>query len=154
MTGKNIPINTTVLMEYVINNLKMYHEYVNSTGDEPDFNPYNSPIVYRTDDGKSVEIPEEVKKEAIKVWNNKNNSINEHTNNEINNQNNEFEELEETPTQQNINKPIKQYTESKYIKKPKEKIIYVEKKSNNIILYLIILVVLIAIGYYFYKNKK
>jgi len=134
MTGKSIPISTTVLMEYVMNNLIKYHEYLEATGEEPDFNPYKQPIVYTLEDGRSIEIPENVKIEAIKVWQKKN----------LNIDNDEFEDIDESPYDE---------TRSKKHKSNEQKVIVIKEKQSNTILYIVLLVVALIVGYFIYSNK-
>lgn len=136
MTGKSIPVSTTVLMEYVMNNLIKFHEYLEATGEEPEFNPYKQPIVYTLEDGRSIEIPENVKIEAIKVWQKKN----------LNIDNDGFEDIDESPydtpkTDKNKNKP------------QKTEVIVVKEESSNSMLYIVLLIVVLIVAYFVYTKK-
>lgn len=124
MTGKSIPVNTTVLMQYVIDSLRKYHEYIEATGEEPDINPYSTPLVYRLEDGRAIEIPDKVKEEAIKVWQS---------------QDAQFEDVDEYPEE--------------VADVGRSKVVYVKERSSNMMYILLILVVL-AFAYYVYKNNK
>lgn len=147
MTGKSIPVNTTLLMEYVINSLTKYHEYVESTGEEPEFNPYRDPIIYRLEDGRSIEIPEQVKTEAIKHWKNRDSKP-------INNM---YSDIDEEPNnllvnRKHLQKPLE--VEQSLNIQPKEKVIIVKEESSSNYIYIAIIVLLLGLGFYLYKNNK
>lgn len=67
LTGNQIPVKSDELINYVLNKFLVYNQYVNDTGQEPDFNPYLNPIVYTTKDGKTIEIPKVIVQEAINI---------------------------------------------------------------------------------------
>lgn len=69
-TGKNIPLQLDTGINYVIEKLKAYD---NALATNPDLitrsdSPYNHKIIMKTNEGKYIEIPTEVQREAIKKW--------------------------------------------------------------------------------------
>lgn len=135
-TGKTVPIQTSVLLEYVLNKFKKYDEYVESTGEEPEYNPYSSPILYRLDNGKVIEVPKEIIKEAVNIKTNLNVELKD----------TEFRKLNETPEKELVKIPPKVSSNEQMTEKP--------TSSNNTMIYIIVIVVLIAIAFYFYKKSK
>lgn len=68
MTGKEIPLNVNSLIAHVHNKLDEYAFLKESTGTEPGSNPFTQPVIFTTDEGKLVQVPAEIQKQAIASW--------------------------------------------------------------------------------------
>jgi len=66
-TGTSYPINPDILQEYVTQQLAIYDQGTKD-GNPDDFSPYRDPILYQTEDGKVVQIPQDVQVKAINEW--------------------------------------------------------------------------------------
>ena len=130
-TGNKIPIALTEFINYVQQILNEYDELLKATGTSPDFNPYTETLIYKTKDGKIVQIPEEIKKIAIN--DRKKNEACENGICSIKNKKidlvNEIEDKGTTPPE-----------------------IVIIKEKNNKIYYLILIIIILAFIYYI--NKK
>ena len=67
-TGNNISVPEDELIAYVHFSLSRYEELVNASGEEPSYNPYTQPIVYTMEDGRQVQVPEEIHQKALQMW--------------------------------------------------------------------------------------
>lgn len=67
-TGKEIPLNVNVLVNHVHNKLDEYMYLKETTQAEPPNNPFSQPVIFTTDDGKLVQVPVEIQKQAIASW--------------------------------------------------------------------------------------
>ena len=67
-TGNKVPIKIDELMNQVYDKLDQHDRLVAATGATPDYSPYKDPIVYTTQDGRTVQIPDEIQRQAIKDW--------------------------------------------------------------------------------------
>lgn len=67
-TGNKIPINAHELTDYVKQQLASHDAFVSGNKTLPEFNPYTHPIIYKTKDGKTIMIPDEIQKQAISQW--------------------------------------------------------------------------------------
>jgi len=67
-TGNNISIPEEELISFVHFSLARYEELVDASGSDPSYSPYSQPIIYTTQDGKQVQIPEEIQQNAIQIW--------------------------------------------------------------------------------------
>lgn len=65
-TGVNVPVSLDVLITYVISLLQKYDADL-AQGIVPPTNPYNEKIIMQHD-GITIDIPEEVHREAVKKW--------------------------------------------------------------------------------------
>lgn len=63
ITGNKIPISKEELINYTHKQLSLY-----DAGKMQDANPYSQPIVYITKEGKMIQVPQEIQKEAISSW--------------------------------------------------------------------------------------
>jgi len=59
-TGNSIPIETNKLVNYCIEQFENF-----DAKPESKFNPYNNNIIYKTDDNRYIEIPNEIKELAM-----------------------------------------------------------------------------------------
>ena len=64
-TGNKVPISTDELIKYVHFKLIEFDAIVAENKSIPSFNPYVHAIIYKTKDGKTIKIPEEIQKQAI-----------------------------------------------------------------------------------------
>ena len=71
MTGNNIPINEQEILSFVKAQLEEYNKLIKDSI-KPDFDPINNPIIYKTSDGKIIQVPKETQNKAISEWNNSN----------------------------------------------------------------------------------
>ena len=67
-TGKKIPLTVEELHVHVIDKLYQYDELIKSTKTKPEQDPYVDPIVYVTKEGKTVQVPQNIQENAVKVW--------------------------------------------------------------------------------------
>lgn len=67
-TGKSIPIKIPELTSFVHNKLDEYMYLTSSLQMQPKFNPFKQPIIYSTSEGKLVQVPDNIKKDAIASW--------------------------------------------------------------------------------------
>jgi len=67
-TGNKIPIPIDEFTNHVKSELLKYDKLKNATETNPSYNPYLEPIIYTTSQGKLVQVPEEIKKNAIDDW--------------------------------------------------------------------------------------
>lgn len=67
-TGNKIPISAQELIDYVKMQLAQHNTFVAANKTLPDYNPYTHPIIYKTKDGKTIMIPDEIQKQAISQW--------------------------------------------------------------------------------------
>lgn len=70
-TGKKIPLKMDELMNFVVQKLEQFDYVVKGIGSVPDFNPYEDPIIYTTQEGKTVQVPKEIQRQAVINWNNR-----------------------------------------------------------------------------------
>jgi hypothetical protein len=68
MTGKEIPLNVNILVKHIHNKLDEYAFLKESTQTEPGSNPFTQPVIFTTDEGKLVQVPAEIQKQAISTW--------------------------------------------------------------------------------------
>ena len=66
-TGKEIPLNVSVLINFVHNKLDEYAFLKESTQSEPNFNPYTNPVIFTTDEGKLVQVPAESTSSRVSI---------------------------------------------------------------------------------------
>lgn len=68
-TGNKIPITLDELMQAVFYRLEMYDKLIggNETSNNT-YTPYIDPIIYNTQDGRTVEVPKEIQRRAIEEW--------------------------------------------------------------------------------------
>ena len=71
-TGNKIPVTAQELIDYVQQLLEKHDTDISTNKVLPNFNPYTNPIIYNTNDGKTIKIPEEIQKQAIDLWYQKN----------------------------------------------------------------------------------
>src|SRR5689334_21468905 len=62
-TGNKVPVTREELINYTH---KQIHAY--DVGKLKDMNPYTEPIIYVTKDGKMIQVPQEIQKEAVASW--------------------------------------------------------------------------------------
>ena len=67
-TGNNIPIPVDELVAYVQERLNQYDMLTQATEAVPSYNPYTHPIIYPREDGKTVQIPEDIQKQAVGIY--------------------------------------------------------------------------------------
>ena len=67
MSGKIIPVNQTLILLYMFALLDQYY-IAYELKNKIDVNPYRDNITMKTDDGKYVEIPQDMRKYAIQKW--------------------------------------------------------------------------------------
>lgn len=166
-TGQNLPVSVEQLVKYVHMELDRYDNLVKMTESIPNYTPYSNPIIFTTEEGKQVQIPEQIQQEAVKVWVNAK-SQNEQGDDYIEAKK-QYEELQESPygreyqQQENImeesnisNEPVipEEYVSQPIQVAPPVQTASVNQKSDNTFLYLVIAIALILFLYYCYKNKK
>ena len=64
ITGNKIPVTKDELIIYMKEQLSAF-----DSGMSKNTNPYTDAIIYNTKDGKMIQIPQEIQKEAITLWN-------------------------------------------------------------------------------------
>ena len=64
-TGKQINIPLDEMVNYTIEKLEQYDREMNMNHSIPRDSPYDSPVIYKTKQGKYVEIPKHVQEQAI-----------------------------------------------------------------------------------------
>jgi hypothetical protein len=105
-TGKNIEVNKDELIQIVLDKVANYDNLVNSGDLSPNLpSPYDEPIFTKVSNGKLVQIPPDIQKEAITYWMNTINNMyetennnNEEQENRIDHQNNYQDNYQETNT--------------------------------------------------------
>lgn len=148
-TGNNIPLREDYLIKQVIQELTRYDNLVAATGKTSNYSPYTHPIIITTEDGKQVQVPENIQIKAINIWKYKNNPE-QMINNDYGNAKREYEELQETPYGHANDEQIEQ---SVIPSNDEEEIIVVHKEDNTF-LYIIIAVIVIGMLYYMHTNGK
>lgn len=73
--GGNIPIQKEKMMNYIIEKLYEYDQYVVKNNNVPQFSPYVHPIIFPIDEEKTVQVPQEIQEEAIAFWTEKKNDL-------------------------------------------------------------------------------
>lgn len=63
ITGNKIPVTKEELINYIHQQLTAF-----DSGNIKDYNPYTDAIIYITKDGKTIQIPTDIHKEAISQW--------------------------------------------------------------------------------------
>ena len=71
-TGNKIPISAQELVDYVKQQLAIHDASIASNQTLPDYNPYTHPVIYKTKDGKTIMIPDEIQKQAVSQWHDQN----------------------------------------------------------------------------------
>lgn len=66
-TGNSIPVTVDELVNYAISQFNQYKDTKDSN-----YSPVQQPIIYKTSNGKYIEIPNDIKKVALKKWNEQN----------------------------------------------------------------------------------
>ena len=68
-TGNKIPVTHEDLIKYCQYKLAQFDIAIATNKDiTPNPNPYLDNLIYETEDGKTVMVPEEIQKEAIDMW--------------------------------------------------------------------------------------
>ncbi len=67
-TGKSIPIQVPELISFVHNKLDQYVALTNATQMKPDFDPFSDPLIFTTQEGKLIQIPKDIQKQAVASW--------------------------------------------------------------------------------------
>lgn len=67
-TGNKIPIKTSDLIKFIQKQLSDYEMSVSKTKTIGKYNPYTEPIIFKTKNGNTIMVPEEIKKYAINLW--------------------------------------------------------------------------------------
>lgn len=65
MTGKSYPVSVDELLEHCKGKFMEYDQLVKGTGAQPQKSPYTDPIVYTTQEGKLVQVPLDIQKQAV-----------------------------------------------------------------------------------------
>jgi len=63
ITGNKIPVTKDELINYTHKQLQLY-----DTGKLKDINPYTQQVIYITKDGKMIQVPQDIQKEAVASW--------------------------------------------------------------------------------------
>jgi hypothetical protein len=69
-TGKNIPVNFEELSTHIE---KVLYNYEIRSNRDSNYNPFTDPIIYTTNDGKTIQIPDSIQQKVVNEWNNKKN---------------------------------------------------------------------------------
>ena len=80
MTGNNVPINKSELVAHV----KLQLEEYTKAPVKPNFNPFENPIIYKTSDGKMIQIPQDIQMNVIKEWQEHKRQNNNNNNSQVN----------------------------------------------------------------------
>jgi len=88
-TGNQINLPVDKLISFVHEKISEYERLFKAIGTQPGLNPFKDPIIFTTEEGKTVQVPDYVQKEAIKSWNQ-------------NKKNTKLKGNKITPTRQNI----------------------------------------------------
>lgn len=67
-TGNKIAVPTEELIKYIHKQLNNYENSIHETQSLGLYNPYSQPIIYKTTNGKTIKVPQEIKKYAIDLW--------------------------------------------------------------------------------------
>ena len=67
-TGNKVPISGEELINYVQHKLGEFDAPSSQQKSIPFINPYSQEIIYKTKDGKTIKIPEEIQKQAVDLW--------------------------------------------------------------------------------------
>lgn len=67
-TGNKIAVTGQELIAYVKQQLANYDGSISKNKSLPKSNPYTHPIIYKTQNGKMIQVPEEIQKQAISSW--------------------------------------------------------------------------------------
>ena len=67
-TGNQVPIRIDELIACVHERLEQYDKLTEATQATPSYSPYLHPIIYTTNEGKTIQIPPDVQKKAIDQW--------------------------------------------------------------------------------------
>jgi|LakMenEpi03Aug12_release.lakeMendotaPanAssembly.Ray.scaffolds.fasta_scaffold295451_2 hypothetical protein len=67
-TGNKIPISSDELINYAQTLLADFDTKISTNKSIPSVNPYVQPLIYKTNDGKTIRIPDEIQKQAVHIW--------------------------------------------------------------------------------------
>ena len=158
-TGNAVPVSEQELYEYVYENLERYDNLLQASEAQPSYSPYTQPIIYTSNNGKQVQIPEEIQKNAIDMWKKR-----KHENHKLDLTDLQKEQVNEGFTHNNThnnteeNIPVDKNNKSNKVNDNDQDILVVDRpiyieKSNNRLLYIIIILVLLLGSYYVYRTQ-
>ena len=135
-TGNKVPISGEELINYVQHQLGEFDVQSSQQKTIPSFNPYSQPIIYKTKDGKTIRIPDEIQKQALDLWYQKTGR--------------NVPAMQQVQQVQQI-QPMEQQEER--APKPR-KVVYVYEKDDSIIKLAILIFAAVLALYLFFKMNK
>ena len=67
-TGSDINLPVDILINFVMEKCKEYDTLIEVTQSRPIQSPYSDPVIFTTDEGKTVQVPDYVQQQAIQQW--------------------------------------------------------------------------------------
>lgn len=67
-TGNQVPVRMDEMISYIHDRLDQYDKLTEATQAKPSYSPYRDPMIYTTQEGKTIQIPTEIQKKAINQW--------------------------------------------------------------------------------------
>lgn len=127
-TENKVPVTAQELIGYVKHQLSLYDAYIATHKTQPAFNPYTHPMTYKTGDGRTIRVPDDIQKRAISLW------YQEHGTNVS---------------------TMQQMPQTEYVPKPKESVVYEidEGETDYIRLAILVFVAVFALYLYFKSTK-
>ena len=132
-TGNKVPVTVDELIRFSEQQLGEFDALVSQSKAIPSQNPYTDPIIYTTQEGQTIMVPQEILKLAVNNWYNK--------------------PGRNVPVMQQTNQEVVQ-EEMRPKKLPQKKVIYVQENGNDFVkLGILIFAALLAL-YLFVKMGK
>lgn len=132
-TGNKVPVTVDELINFSERQLGEFDALVSQSKSIPSQNPYTDPIIYTTQEGKTIKVPQEIQKEAVNNWYNKTGR--------------------NVPVMQQSNQEVVQ-EEMRPKQLPQKKVVYVQENGNDLVkLGILIFAAMLAL-YLFIKMGK
>jgi hypothetical protein len=164
-TGNQIQIPIDEMLGFVQDKLNQYDELIKATETVPESTPYKDPIYYSTQEGKMVQIPPYVQKQAVdihmkqKIGGVQNNHYDNHydnrnlQNNNYDNRNLQNNNYDKRNLQNNLEPNVYDPRYLEHLELIEHKKNKKSSSSSNTKVFLIVVAILILL-YFFYKNYK
>jgi hypothetical protein len=160
-TGNQINIPMNEMINFVHDKLYEYDEMIKATETMPNSSPYKDPVYYTTEEGKMVQIPDYVQKQAVSMYmQSKVGQTAKPDGNSINQQDRMLPQLPLQQSQQPTNRQLQQLQQSSLSgKQPQVRYIpypvpyQTPKKDYSKIKIFLIITAILVVLYFVYKSR-